>query len=473
MSVSVTLRTARATIENAIVDTLIYALGNRLPPSADVPTLRGLPSTALSDRSVRYVTSQGLTYQFLRADVNADDGVNYIRPSDISPSAPGRWRRSSLTGYTSSAQTGYLRRCELYNDDASSPETISQRIFGQPPACLVSFDDAEYELKSPYPTSIYYVKYHFTVFAVSVNFRGLQYARQGGPIAAESSADPGTEAIIGDVEALLSGSNLGVVDVGYVKIDREQPVVRDIARARFVEAIEITVFATLTDTDSSIAALSNPYDFNVNYQLSDANPSGVLDTANDVTSSGLQFALGDGLSKSFVGGTMNFNGSPLTVPGGAFTFQANKITYRDVGSTGALTYTATNFGDPPPPLGYGLVRLGVTVTDGTGVRADRLLAAQVLPFIGTDKDEPPPLQSLSISPTNISVPTGTAVQFTVTATYTDGSQADMTNAGVTWSVPSQVSTTPAGVLTPTSPGTYNVSCSAQGVASNTATLTGT
>lgn len=477
MSVSTTLRNVRATIENAIVDNLQFANGARLPPAADVPTLRSMASAGLPDRVMRYVTSTGFAWQLRKSETSADDGINFVQPADVIGSNPGRWCKASLTGVTSTAQTGYLRKCEIYNDDSGDLDIFQQRLFGNTPALLLSFDSIKREPKSTEPGALYWCRAHYTLFAVDVNARGRLAALQGSPVASEVVNEPGTEAMLGDAKLVLAGIGLGINDVAYVQIEDEYPLIRDLARARYIETLELTVFYTETNPDTSLIPLLAPYSFNANFELADTNSAGVLDTSNDVITNGLQFALGNSLTQSFAGGTMNFNGSPLVVSGAPHTFSANSVTYRDISATGVLTYTTTNVGDPPPPLGFGLVRLGATVTDAAGVRLDRLLAASLIPFGPIDKVSPGLLTSIAISPTSISVPNGTPVQFTAIGTY-EGGQADAYTVDITalvsWASDNGNTTfTPSGVANTSAPGTAHITATLNGVTSNTATLTAT
>lgn len=475
MGVSITLGNGRTLIENAIVDSLAWAYCTRSPAVADVATLRAAPSTGVPNRRMRVVTANGgFAYQWQTAQLAADDGVNFIQPSDVPNGLPGRWCKASSTGVTSTATSGYLAACDNYNDDSNDLDVFMQRVFGDVPALLLSFERIEREHKSTSVVGgIDWCKAHFTLFAISFNPRGRQASRQGSPVPAEAAIDPGTAQMLGDAMIALKGAALGIDDVAYVSVGDEYTVVKDLANGRFVDALDLTVFYTETLPDPSLVPVTYPYAFNAIYKAADVNPSGVMDTSNDVTSTGLQFALGDGLNKSFAGGTMNFNGSPLTVTGASHTFPANAVVYRDISSAGVITYTSTAFGDPPPALGFGLVRLGVTATDATGVRLDRLLAASLIPLGITDEVDPPALVSIAISPTNISVPTGTPVQFTATGTYDDGTTPDITDL-VTWQSDNGNTTfTPSGVANTSAPGTAHITATLSGKTSAASTLTAT
>lgn len=471
-----TLRNARTTIENAIVDSLNLAYGVRLPAAADITALRALASTGLTDRALRFVTSAGATYQWARFSTATDDGVNAVQPADVATGKPGRWAKT-----TSTVATGYLKNCELYNDDSNDLDTFEQRLFGAMPAMLLSFDNAEHEPKSTEAGALYWAKYHFTLFAVSVNARANQTTRQGSLIASEAAIDPGTAAMIGDAKATLAGFDLGLNDVGYVQIENEQPVVRDLARARFVESLDLTVYATLTNPDTAnVTTLADPYEFNMQMQLVDTDAStidasyGTFDPSNYVTSDGLRIPLGDGLTKSYAGGGVYIAGVLVTVLAGSKTFTASKVTYRDVLGNGSIVYIETNVGDEPPALTYGAVRLGVTVTDDSGVRLDRILATSLISYGPSNKVDPPTLISIAISPVSISVAHGTQIAFTATGTFDDASTLDITDL-VTWSssATSVATISVAGIATTIAVGVTNISATRLGITSNTAALTAT
>lgn len=488
MGVSITLGNARTLIENAIVDALAWGLATRSPPAANVAALRAAPSAGVPDRRMRVVTSTGLAWQWQASQLGADDGTEgtpFAQPADVPAGLPGRWCRASSTGVTSAATTGYLAACQNYNDDANDLDVFMQRVFGQVPAMLLSFERIDREHKSSGVVGgIDWCKAHFTLFAVSFNARGRQAARQGSPVPAEAAVDPGTAAMLGDAMIALKGVGLGIDDVAYVEVGSEYTVVKDLARGRFVDALDLTVYYTETLPDPSIVPVSYPHSFNVTYKSAELDSAGKLDTQNDVLSglqfpmggqNALAFPLGGGLVAAFQAGTMNFNGTLLAIPSGQYTFPPFAVVYRDVDATGAIYYTPTTLGDAPPPVAYGRIRLGVTVTNVNNIVLDRLLAASLITLgSGPDQyDQPTPITALSISPNPMTVPHGTPFQYTVTGTDADGNTRDVTLL-VTWSTDDNGGTNiqPDGVATKASAGTAHVTASLNGV-TNTAALTAT
>lgn len=474
MGVDISNLRARSLIESAIVDNLCWAYGRRKFTSADFTALRAVASVGMIDRSMCFVTASGYAFQWQKFQTAVDDNANFIQPTDVASGKPGRWCRVSATGANSTLSTGYLNKCELYNDDAQDLNLFVQRLFGDMPAMLLSYEGTERQPKSSELGAVDWCEARFTLFVISESARGGQAARQGSPVAAEAAKDPGTAAMLADAMLVLKGAGLGLNDVAYVRVRDDVPVIQDLARARYVESLEISVYYTETNPDPTIVPLGDPYEFNLNFNLAELDQTGAMNTSNDVTSTGLQFALGDGLNKSFAGGTMNFNGTPLTVPGASHTFSASKVTYRDVDASGVMHYTETSFGDAAPTVAFGQIRFGVTFSDSTGVRLDRILAAQLIPFGPTDKVLPPTITVLALSPTNLSLGTGTDVQFTVTATRSDGTTGEDVTALVTWTIDNANTTiSPAGIAHTTTPGTAHITATLNGVASNTATLTAT
>lgn len=471
MAISITLRNARNTIETAIVDTLAFAFAPRLPAAADIPTLRALTSVQIPDRSMRFVTSMGYAYQWQRANTSADDSINFVQPADVSGSNPGRWCKATSTGIVSQAPTGYLKRADLFNDDAGDISTFVEREFSNTPAMLLTFEHLKRVPKSTTPGGgVYWCTLTFTLFALDVNARAAQTARQGDPI---DPNHPGTAAMIGDAMSVLAGTNLGILDVAYVQVADEQPVIRDLARARFIESLDLLVYCTLTPQDPNTVPLGFPYAFNMQQELADVNQQGALDLSNYVSMAGLQFSLGSSLTQSFTGGTVTVNGTAIAVAGASNTFGANTVTYRDINGSGAIVYTATNLGDPQPDLAAGYTRLGATVTDGTGVRLDRLLISSLIPFGPADKVDPPLVSTITISPTNTTLATGTPLQYVATAILQDASSLDVTDL-VTWASDNTNTTfTASGIANTSVPGTAHITATYQGVTSNTATLTAT
>jgi hypothetical protein len=368
---AITLRNGRTTIENAVIDALWLAYGFRYPVAATVAALRALDSTALPDRALRFVTAKGLTYIWRRFVATADDGDAYVRPADVDSANPGRWVKTAST-----AATGYLKRCELYNDNVNDIETIEERLFANMPAMLLSFESMNHKAKSMSPGALYWATIRFQLQAVSVSERAEQTARQGSLLAAEAAVDPGTAAMLGDAKAVLAGYALGLDDVATTEIGDETPQIHDLARARFTESLDITVYATLTNQDTDLVTIES---FGVQEQLADLAQDGTTDEDNLLTI-GMAVPIAVGLFQPVNYGTAIIGGTPVTFVGEMRTFGANKDTYRDLLDDGTMIYVAVDNGADAPDVTSTAMRIGVTVTDASGVVADRILCASAVDF---------------------------------------------------------------------------------------------
>jgi hypothetical protein len=243
-------RTARTEIETALRDQLLLAFGRRLPPVDGIAALAALPSVPASEDDLRYVVAAERTYRFRRAEERTPDGDTIIAPSDLPVGAPGRWLKTH-----SRVTDGYLERCELYNEDEDE-ETMIERLLSKRPAILLSFAGARHKPVSNRAGALYWYAASYRLLAVSTNMRGDEAAWHGSPRPAEAKLDPGTAAMLGDAKASLAGSDLGLGGaVERVELGEERPVIVALAKRTVVEALDLTVWATLRADDHSLVPL--------------------------------------------------------------------------------------------------------------------------------------------------------------------------------------------------------------------------
>lgn len=393
---SLTFRNARTTVENLLVDRLAEAYALKMPVAADVATLRARASSALPEQLPKlvYVTAAGFLYRWRSWSTLADNGTTVIKPNDKTGSLPGRWIRTSST-----TQTGYLEVCDLYNDDDNSEDVIEERIYGKKPALLVSWVRTEHKAKSHRPGALYWGVMHFQILAVCESLRGEQYTRQGSGSAAEAAKDPGTAAILGDVKELLAGMAgevLGEADVAHIEIGDEETVLKDLARRTFVEAIAIEVRFTNLHPDTDTIALADPFEFENQLQLAQTQPGATFDSQNYVTA-GLGVPLGASLTQTIDGGEGFIAGAAFTANPTAKTFTASKATYRYLHPNGAWVFVETEFGQDRPTTPAGTMLVGVTLTDGSAVKFDRILADSLINYGPVDEVENPWFSSYMLS----------------------------------------------------------------------------
>src|SRR5689334_9898093 len=111
--------TALATVQDALVSTIMLALGAR-EQVADLAALAAIPSrsggtNAILDRKLCYVAAVTNVYRFSQYSTATPDGVNVVVPGDVGTGS-SRWLRTSSTILDptgtpiSSVASGYLRR---------------------------------------------------------------------------------------------------------------------------------------------------------------------------------------------------------------------------------------------------------------------------------------------------------------------------------------------------------------------------
>ncbi len=476
------LRTARSQIEDGIITYILEALGKRYATVADTTALRAVPSTGL-DIALRYVTARLFVYRWFPFDTTVDDDDTAIRPADVAFGLPGRWLKTSSQneagGYQLPGQpavVAYLHRVQLFNDSDHGEEIALERLFADTPAVLLSFHGASHKPVSQEPGALYWYTARFTLLAVSQSARGggQETARRGSLMPAEAAVDPGTAAIIGDLKAVLAGTNIGIKDVARCEIGDEGPVDIELAVRRSFEELDIIITATLTNGDMvGTSVVLGTWAFDAHYELATTPAGQAYDIGNNILSASMQLSPTNSLSATIGAGTATIAGlnyATITMPATAHTFGDNRATYRDLipdaqDPTGTYFFTETLAGDPPPPVYPGALRVAVTITDGGKIASDTLLCSAALPF-GPPDHLMPHVVSIAVTPTNVSLPAGTHVQYTATATYESGETADITQQ-VLWSIddPAPVTATvnPQGAVICVAAGPCDVVARYQGV----------
>jgi phage gp37-like protein len=267
-----TLRNAATLIERAVFNAINRGLRARLPAVADVAALRatrtrGANATgyARCDYELVYVAAKGVSYEWATAAAEADDGDLVIQPADAG--AAGRWLRT-----ISPVRTGYLRDVRLYEGEQSEEEILN-RLLGQSPAVVIRWESGANEPRSQIPGALYRYETDFEIWAVSSNMRGgaQPVAVVGSPVSGEALADPGANAMIGDIKRALagrSGEELGQPGIAYCEIGKEEPVYRSLAERRFVFALGVRVHATVSNPDDDDVTVDG---LGVQYQLDGAD----------------------------------------------------------------------------------------------------------------------------------------------------------------------------------------------------------
>ena len=260
-----TFRTCTTLIERAVFNAVNRGLRKRQAVAADITALRGVGTRGASaagylrnDYDLIYCTSKGVCYEWHTATTSADDGDLTIKPLDAGTA--GRWIKTDST-----VQTGYLIGVRLYEGEVTEAE-LFDRLISQRPSVAIRWEAADHVPKSQTPGALYRYETDFDIWAVSSNLRGgmLPEAVVGSALAGEFAADPGVNAILGDVKKALAGKDLGQAGIAYCEIGRETPVYRSLSERRFVYSLMVRVHATVHNPDDegedvALDSLSDQY----------------------------------------------------------------------------------------------------------------------------------------------------------------------------------------------------------------------
>jgi len=386
------IATAQTTIENALQTTILLAFGKRLTAVANVAALRALVSLGASgsykfnDNSLIFAGST--LYRWNTYSTAADTGTTVIKPTDAG--SAGRWLQQTSTlryggQYLHEITTGYLKQVLIF-DGRYDDEEIEQHILAQRPTVVIEPSGDTPVEGTDLPGNLYLTDYAFDLWIVSENYRSNREGAAGSPISGEATADPGANAIDGQVQKLLAGSTLATTGVRFVELGAGSVILSDLDQRRFVRSRRITVKATchLENAGADYVALDR---IDVQRKLpADLGAQTQYDDSNYVVS-GLEVPLGTGFTKTVSAGSAYIAGALVAASSAGKTFAASKDTYRDLSDAGAWTFVEAEIGVAEPPVTAGALRVGVTRTDAAGVLADTFIAIRIENYQSPDQIE--------------------------------------------------------------------------------------
>lgn len=378
-----TLRNARTSIERGIVRAIANAYKVRAPAVATVAALRALPSAGIPHDTYRYVTSATVCYRWNRYSSATDDGINVLKPNDLVSGKPGRWLVTS-----SAIQTGYLKSVQAYNG-AAAIEDVVEKLLGQSPSVLVVWTSGDHKIESQNPGALWWYLCNFDIWVIGSNLRDGFETEEGSDVPAEALADPGVNQILGDVKYVLAGADYDLESVSYTQLGQEMRIAEDQASRQALEKLSVQVHASIHKPDTDLVDFPDPGSLYVQYQEADTPENlGERVGPTDYIRTGCTMPTGSSLTQTPDAGTAYVGSTLITVTAGAKTFTANKFTYRDLKLDGTYTYTEVGpYGTPADPA-VDTLRVGVTVTDGTNVIFDRILADSLIDYGPPDQVPP-------------------------------------------------------------------------------------
>jgi hypothetical protein len=404
------LRSAQTDLEEALRDTILYALGRRLDAVASVAALRAIPTTGVSgpkhhnDVLVPIVVSSAVTasYRWSQESTATDNSTSVIKPNDVSSSSTGRWilwtspiRYVPVVGgdsyYLHELETGIVERV-LVLDSSMTRDQIQSLIFGQVPSILIEAT-GDKPSESDFNTGYRWLTdYDFTISVVAQNLRDRREHAQGSTL----DDTVGANTIDASIQSLLSGIGLyeEIDGVRNIRAGAGRNFESEEGQRRVIRQRDYTVQATIenpaapndvTDIDrvdyqAHMAGLGDPtiaagdaLDPSARYEYDS------FDDQNYI-SSGMGVAVGVGLSKSIAAGTVVVDGATITYAGQLKTFTANKWTYRDLLPNGSLAFVESDPNAEEPDVTATATRIGMTITDGSSVLSDRFIAMSRVPY---------------------------------------------------------------------------------------------
>ena len=380
------IRTCVTQVTQALLETLDLAYRYRHLPLSTVEELQALPTQPLVDRTLRFVTAENACYRFLLYSKLSPAPKKVIQPQDRSQGGSaqnGRWVKLQSTVTLGpnrlkplhQIQTGYAQVVQRFQGESSEE---MEKIFAKRPAFLVEWQSDDLKTKSTVPGSLYDVNLQYTIHAISTNLRPGTEALEGSQVGMET--DPGLDRMIGDVRYLLAGCDLGIYPgVKYCDIQGSAKIVeQDLSQRVFVAEIPIVVRASVHRADEDLLPLGE-----LNLQLQMANTHGQDDfDSRNYVQKGYRINWGGGFTETPAPGMAYVDGTLVASSPGPYTFEPNQDTYRDLGQDGVLHYTPVDLDAEPPPKELGILRVGVTRTDGSGITYDAILCS-TLEDVGT------------------------------------------------------------------------------------------
>lgn len=388
-------RTAQTALENTLRDAILQALGKRLPQVATIAALRafstlGASSSMRNDDDLIAVVSGTLvaSYRWSAVATAADDGVNVIKPADVS--ANGRWLKwtsplrfqATIGGdavYLHEGTGGPLERV-IVLDQSMSSEEMTALIAGQVPAVLIEATDDDPDEQTLNAGHQYDNEYSFTVSVIDENLRDRREHAQGSAVSGES-ASPGANALDGAIRLLLSGTRMAQVVDGIISIrpGRGKNFISELAQRRVIRQ---RFYAVVVNEEHPAAPNDAGYGHFVDAQamLTDLHEQDKADL-NDYVVSGFSVVLDPGLTKTIAAGQARVDGVTVNYAGQLATFVASSDTYLDLLPNGLLTLVVTPPQTEEPPITPTALRVAMVRTDGSGVTAFRFIAITQTPYM--------------------------------------------------------------------------------------------
>lgn len=388
-------RTVQTILENLLRDSILYALGTRLPQVATVAALRAVSTMGASNTPSRLdddlITVAGTPLKAFRWNTysNAsDDGTNVIRPSDVPTGNRGRWIKwTSVLRFAQTIgddavtldqnESGHAVRVIALDKSLSVDELINL-LAGQVPAIVIESVDDDPDEATQNVGQTYLADYNFNVHCIVENLRDRREAAQGSEVTSDNTL--GANTLDGLVQALICGTRLypvieGTTDgIRTVQKGRGYNWISDYAQGRVIRSRSYTVRVSeeipAYESDTAVVNLAV-----FQAQLVGAGEDGF--DVNNYLASGCAFVIGGALSQALSAGAAVIDGEEVAYAGEAVTLPAYSDTYYDLSTEGDMTLTSVTAGGSTPAVAADSMRIGRVTTNGLVVVGVELLVTTI------------------------------------------------------------------------------------------------
>lgn len=385
------IRTAQNDLEDYLRDTILKALGKRLPSVPDVASLRavatqGATSSIRSDNDLINIVVAGIVttaFRWSTVSTAADNGTTVIQPDDVT--GQGRWlawTSNVRLAPTVGGNSYFLHElldgplAQVIVLDKSMPvEEMNALILGQVPAVCIEASGDEPEDMGQHVGWRYDTTFDFKVTTIGENLRALREATHGS-----LDGDIGVNAIDGLVQSLLGGVNIAADQdsIRTVKLGHGDNYVSDLGQRRVHRERALRLLCTVENppapNDSYVVD-----EVGLQAELTDLHDQSISSDSNYVVD-GIEVVVDMGLSQFVTAGSAVIGGVAVNYVGEYRTFPANSDIYRDLLPNGTIAFVAVGANESPPPVTSTALRVGVCTTDGANVVGDRFIAITRQPY---------------------------------------------------------------------------------------------
>ena len=370
------IRTAAIQVQTAITECLELAYGWRRVTAPTVAALAVADVGSIPDRSLGFVEAEGTVYRLLKASTLAVNHPYVVETGNNT----GRWIQQFTTMTLGPnfqrplhrIRDGYARKVEEW---AGQDDEALERIFAQTPAFTVELIEDSLASEAYRHGGVYRVKWKFVIHCWARNLRHGRDALLGSDQAEDSGVEPerGAWRMVGDVRYLLAGTDLGIgPQIMRCSVDGSGRVPEsDLAQRKFRAEVDIEVLGSVHRMDED---LLQPQISVERYDV--GHPVGQTFDPRNFVANGLKIVDSESsLVASPVPGAAVIEGGLVSVVPATWSFAPNAWTYRDLTPDGEFHYSATAPNADPPAQYPGSLRVGLSVTDASGIVSDQFLCS--------------------------------------------------------------------------------------------------